>query len=169
MDFNYYFKKTLLCTFLFICASIYNFVFLLVFIFVSGHYVEGYFNSRALGDFARQLNSRGHPDGTKELTSWAKIGVLFGNGNHCDFSVGQVRQYEGEADRVADFYHRMPLKYPGGGTTGAGVFFPKAGQVDEYSEYYDELVEARKAATGPIYILYGEAYVRDISFDRRCH
>ena len=45
-----------------------------------------------------------HPPGTTLVRRVSDVGLLAGNGNHCDFFVGELRTYTGSEDSIVRFY-----------------------------------------------------------------
>ena len=52
----------------------------------------------------RVLRQIKHPPGTSPVAFKKSFGVLFGNGNHCDFFIGELRRYSGGQPPIASFY-----------------------------------------------------------------
>ena len=52
-----------------------------------------------------QLSQIKHPVGTSLISTRGAIGVLWGNSDHCDFYVGEMRQFDSNRQKVLDFYH----------------------------------------------------------------
>jgi hypothetical protein len=66
-------------------------------------------NSWKLSKMETEFDKLDHPPGTVLLAQRSKVGV-FGNGNHCDFFVGQIRSYSCSKDLVEEFYERESKK-----------------------------------------------------------
>jgi hypothetical protein len=45
-----------------------------------------------------------HPAGTSRISLKQYLGLYLGNGNHCDYFVGELRRYSGEPQAIRDFY-----------------------------------------------------------------
>ena len=45
-----------------------------------------------------------HPAGTSQIAFQKYLGLYLGNGNHCDYFVGELRQYTGDRKSVENFY-----------------------------------------------------------------
>lgn len=66
-------------------------------------------NNAILSRFQKRFNSEvAHPIGSKELEDFSLVG-LFGNGNHCDFWVGQVRQSSLPQDTIKKHYSQFKI------------------------------------------------------------
>ena len=58
------------------------------------------------------LQSLSHPTGTMRLGMARKVGLLAGNGNHCDFFSGEVRSFAGthlSAHQIRAFYGKQAV------------------------------------------------------------
>jgi hypothetical protein len=49
-----------------------------------------------------------HPPGSSRISSRKYLGLLTGNGNHCDFFIGELRRYSGEQKTIKSFYQSNP-------------------------------------------------------------
>jgi hypothetical protein len=55
-----------------------------------------------------------HPVGTTFVSKRAKLGLLFGSENHCDFFVGELRSTDLSRGEVASFYQRQSISTDSG-------------------------------------------------------
>jgi hypothetical protein len=72
-------------------------------------------NSLNLWRLERSFASIRHPPATESIRFEARVGLLSGNGNHCDYFVGELRAFQGSFSPLLAAY------------AGATVFDPKAG------------------------------------------
>ena len=69
-------------------------------------------NSLHLWQLEKQLKSLQHPSGTARVTFRSDIGLLVGNGNHCDFFVGELRSYSGTRTAIEQHYRDLRVFNP---------------------------------------------------------
>ena len=78
-------------------------------------------NDRRLAHFSEQLFSYPLPPGSRVLSQTAQVGVLTGNGNHCDY----ISQMELESSlpiaAIEAHYQRLQLRPAAGNGAGAGL------------------------------------------------
>lgn len=65
----------------------------------------------ALNRFKASFQRIPHPADTTQLASFSSIGVFHGNGNHCDYMVGEVRETDGSPDSVLQHYRKIELPH----------------------------------------------------------
>jgi hypothetical protein len=53
---------------------------------------------------AWSLNQLKHPAGTNRIAFKKHVGLYLGNGNHCDYFVGELRRYTGRQAAIESFY-----------------------------------------------------------------
>jgi hypothetical protein len=58
----------------------------------------------SLAEFNRQFQKLQHPAGTTPVARFDKVGLIAGDGNHCDYLVGELREYSGQPDVIEQFY-----------------------------------------------------------------
>ena len=51
-----------------------------------------------------------HPTGSVRVDAQRRIGLLTGNGNHCDFFVGEVRRFDGDREDLRSFYGSQTVR-----------------------------------------------------------
>ena len=71
-------------------------------------------NDRHLDAIADQMIEIEHPPGTSRVRVKKKVGLLIGNGNHCDYFVGELRTFSGADDAVIAFYSGKTIHNPVG-------------------------------------------------------
>jgi hypothetical protein len=64
-----------------------------------------------LWQFERRFGAISHPPQSKLVARTHEIG-LFGNGNHCDFLVAEVRSFNGSSNGVRNFYRKTRVAVP---------------------------------------------------------
>jgi hypothetical protein len=87
------------------------FLFLLPFIYLAGLLLccgmlslpDIFIHNQRLASYVVAFQKMEHPLGTSEL-SFRSMVTLVGNGNHCDYFVGEMRQFTGERQAIIDFY-----------------------------------------------------------------
>jgi len=53
-----------------------------------------------------------HPANTRPIDSQSRVGLLHGNGNHCDFFAGQLRSFEGDFEDIQAHYESVTFRNP---------------------------------------------------------
>ena len=61
-------------------------------------------NSYRLARIERGVVNLPHPAGTEPLRTFSALGILTGNGNHCDYFVGHARWHTSTQEQVEAFY-----------------------------------------------------------------
>jgi hypothetical protein len=69
-------------------------------------------NSLHLWQLERQLKSLQQPSGTARVAFRSDVGLLVGNGNHCDFFVGELRSYSGPRAAIEQHYRDLRVFNP---------------------------------------------------------
>lgn len=69
-------------------------------------------NDRRLSQITRQLQALPPPPGTTQLSSNAAVGLLQGNGNHCDYFVGAAYQSQSSAEDIQKHYQGRQFQNP---------------------------------------------------------
>lgn len=119
-----------------------------------------------------------HPTGTMCVVHKRELGLLIGNGNHCDYFVGELRTYSVSKPKVSQFYERMTVLNPvSGKKEGLEVAFIDNGEVRGYKypefEVPDPIVEMarslkQKHDKNRYYIVYILDAGHDVGLDIRC-
>ena len=94
--------KQLLYIFLFVLGLAFTYIFVVI-IFPFAR--DSISNNIKLKNMETALSRIEHPVGTSLISTRGAVGVLWGNSNHCDFYVGEMRQFDGDRQKVLDFYH----------------------------------------------------------------
>jgi hypothetical protein len=97
-------ERWMLLLFLLTCLPVVTLV-----VFVLG---DVWGNSAALRRFQSQFATVSHPTNTRLITGRACVGLLVGNGNHCDFFVGELRAFSGDWDHVEKGYMGQAIVSP---------------------------------------------------------
>lgn len=82
--------------------------FLLLLLLIVGS--TGYNNFR-LWRFEQHFAALSHPPQSKFIERKKAVG-LFGNGNHCDFFVAELRSFSGSQHNIRNFYHPIRIIVP---------------------------------------------------------
>lgn len=61
-------------------------------------------HSVALHRFGKSFQQLSHPDGTKCPAAFSAVGLIEGNGNHCDYLVGEVRETDKPSSEISEYY-----------------------------------------------------------------
>ena len=69
-------------------------------------------NSSHLRLFRKRIKALSHPDHSESVTTHSKIGLLVGNGNHCDFFVGHIRSFDGNKVMIQNHYKNLTFLNP---------------------------------------------------------
>jgi hypothetical protein len=130
-------------------------------------------NDQELAAIEKAFVSLPHPVGSELLSRMSRTGLLFGNGNHCDFFIGEIRRYSGSADQLHKHYQSLSLANP---TDGSPVFLDVQSVTEttlDWRRVPDELLNledwgiVHSNLTG-LYIVTGHAQ-GGASGDWRCH
>ena len=130
-------------------------------------------NSWRLWRMERQLTSLPHPSNSARVRLRSRVGLLCGNGNHCDYFVGELRTIEGPKTAIEDHYRGLHIRNPVTGTDeGVEILFVENGEIpeawlpDEFSSIRGwELNDSE--ARRPMYLVYVFRSYED-NWDRRC-
>ena len=115
-----------------------------------------------------------HPQDTSRVALKSKVGLLAGNGNHCDFFVGKLRTYAIEKEKVKNHYADSSIDNPvSGRRQNIEILFIDNGIIPEARLPYDfdnldgwNLPSDEKLK--PMYLLYiFNSY--EANADVRCH
>lgn len=66
-------------------------------------------NDKYLAILDHEFSSLTHPASTRHMRSEKRFGLLDGNGNHCDYFVGELRTYHDSKHNICQFYHDVTL------------------------------------------------------------
>jgi len=61
-------------------------------------------HNRELAQYAIDFEKIEHPANTSSVSFNRAVGLLSGNGNHCDYFVGEMRRFTGERQELVIFY-----------------------------------------------------------------
>jgi hypothetical protein len=84
-------------------------------------------HNRKLEIMHQSFSSLGHPAGTSSIARQKKVGLLSGQGNHCDYFVGELRSYTGETNIVREWYRRLTISGPDQRRYDLDILFLKDG------------------------------------------
>ena len=69
-------------------------------------------NDLRLSQITRQLNTLSQPPNTVQISSKSAVGLLQGNGNHCDFFAGAVYRSQSSAEAIQQHYKGRQFQNP---------------------------------------------------------
>ena len=113
-----------------------------------------------------------HPAGTSRITFKKYLGLYLGNGNHCDYFIGELRRYTGEQQSIESFYSDKVVA-----DLGVGVAFVENGEFPEQFRQWnlpyrlDSLSVWLDSPTEPrdhLYLVYIFDIDLDPGWDIRC-
>lgn len=73
-------------------------------------------NDLELEAIEKVFNGLPHPPGSELMSRRSRVGLLFGNGNHCDFFIGEIRRHLGTAEQITNHYKVLSLSNPADGS-----------------------------------------------------
>ncbi len=120
----------------------------------------------------RALGTVAHPADTSLLVATRKVGLLVGNGNHCDFFAGELRRFTGTREQLRAFYAGKEVPSPLGSYPEEVriAFFGEERPVDlPYDFDAAEKWGAPPSQAGQLYIVYLYNGGHDPGMDLRCH
>lgn len=121
-----------------------------------------------------EFKAMAHPPDTTLVARKSRVGLLAGNGNHCDYFVGELRTYSGPQEAISAFYDGYR---PAGELAWLGIFFFEDGVLPE--EAYWDLPQGLDSLSGwsrrlahsreDYYIVCTVDVGYPPGFDLRCH
>lgn len=69
-------------------------------------------NDRCLSQITSQLNTLSQPPNTIQISSRSAVGLLSGNGNHCDFFTGSVYRSQSTVEVIQQHYKGRQFQNP---------------------------------------------------------
>lgn len=60
------------------------------------------------------LDSLSHPPDTARVKKYSQVGLLFGNGNHTDFWIKEIRSFKGDFLSIQKHYEKQEVIFPHG-------------------------------------------------------
>ncbi|MBI1370071.1 MAG: hypothetical protein GC162_15635 [Planctomycetes bacterium] len=69
-------------------------------------------NSWRCRQFEHGVVGLDHAPGTRAVDVRSRVGLLYGNGNHCDYFAGQLRTYDGDFAKVEAHYAGLTFYNP---------------------------------------------------------
>jgi hypothetical protein len=122
--------------------------------------------------YARDFEAMPYPPDTQRLDTYKTLGLLTGNGNHCDIFVGELRSYSGDRTVIQEFYKH---EYP---SSMLGVVFTENGDLPRES---DSLIPSERGRLAywnippgidpeHVYLVFSFTFIDfDPGFDVRCY
>jgi hypothetical protein len=132
---------------------------------------DGLLHDYALYRYARAFRRLHHPANTTPISYKKYVGHITGNGNHCNYFVGELRRYTGDRQVIESFYSGQD--YAG---LGDGLLFIENGEfpatgrdllpygMDVLSSWLDSPGEPRDH----LYLVYTFNLDLDPGWDIRC-
>lgn len=130
-------------------------------------------HDRKLRRYQAALRDAPHPGDTLLVSAEKRVGLFVGNGNHCDYFVGELRQYSGSRQEIEEFYAGISIE----GYGPVELLFVENGQFPEPARWtlprkLDELAEWSVSPVelqADVYLVYVLAPGFDPGYDIRCH
>lgn len=131
------------------------------------------FNEWMAWQLSRKLGTVAHPAGTAHVHSRRQVGLLTGNGNHCDYFAGELRTYSGSRAELLAFYSGKELQSPLGRHQAEVqvAFFEASTRNERLPHAHDEPTEwgLSPEAADRFYVVYLFDGGHDPGYDLRCH
>jgi hypothetical protein len=105
---------------------------------IGGCSVPYIWHNCGLSRFQGSFRAVGHPASSRLLAQFAEVGMLGGNGNHCDYLVGEVRESDRTVDEIKQHYTGLKVARvdPSAYDNGFGTHVPVEIEFPD-SESYD--------------------------------
>jgi hypothetical protein len=115
-----------------------------------------------------------HPADTSLVVARRKVGLLVGNGNHCDFFAGELRSFTGTREQLQAFYTGKEVPSPlGSYPEEVRIAFFDSGKERPVDLPYDfaepEKWGAPRSQADQFYVVYLFNGGHDTGMDIRCH
>jgi hypothetical protein len=121
-----------------------------------------------------------HPTSSSGLETVSQVGLLIGNGNHCDYFVGEIRESDEPADQIREYYARfsVPMMDPAASQWGPAPNYPitvefpdQRGKIDPSVDDMSEALRRARArqTKKTLYVVYLLDGGYEPNFDLRCH
>ena len=129
-------------------------------------------HNRRLARYVAEFEEMRHPENTSRISLHKRVGLISGNGNHCDYFVGEMRRFQGEREEIEGFY-------AGREVAGEPVFvafvengefseldrWSMPGGLDDPRDWLDSLADSLEK----VYVVYILDVGYEPGFDIRCH
>ena len=125
----------------------------------------------------RALNVTAHPTNSRLISRGQQIGLLIGNGDHCDFFVGELRSFQGTRAGIQQFYTQAKIWNPLNNTRQPlEILFLQNGKFPALKQEYlpSDFSSVAHWSKAPLntkqnyYLLYFFDVGYDAAFDIRC-
>jgi len=141
------------------------------FVLVSPLIVDRIRHDLKLAGMALAWRRISHPPGTTPIADERRVGLLWGNGNHCDYFVGELRTYKGGREAILQHYDGKTVD--GGYVRVVFVEDGEFGEMDRWAMPYGLRTLSDWGSTLPddasLYIAFASDILDDPGFDFRCH
>ena len=148
-------------------------IFIGIGLFISPYIIDASINSHNLDLMKKRIEALPHPDQSEPVLTHSRVGLLIGNGNHCDYFVGHVRSFDGNKDLIQNHYSNFTFLNP---VTERYedwdiLFFDDASLPDAYLPYEFDSLRAWQVKEYDLTKLYALSIFRsyDANSDPRCH
>lgn len=128
-------------------------------------------HNRFLARLRTSLSSLPLPAQTTKLASVSRVGLLAGNGNHCDYAVAEMHSTKLGRDEILRHYNQQSVPNPEGPSRfGVEVAFFDGNSPPTFG-LYDPLFSCAEASPGELRYVVGVILIgyHDAGFDPRCH
>jgi hypothetical protein len=125
----------------------------------------------ALYRYAREFRQMAHPADTTLVSYKTALGLITGNGNHCNYFIGELRRYNGDKQALLSFYDTE--RFAG---LGSGLLFIENGAFpadawESLPHGLDQLsawLRPPTKATDPLYLVFTLHIDLNAGWDIRC-
>lgn len=132
-------------------------------------------HDRTLLSLKKSFDLISHPEKTKIVAQFSKLGVLSGNGNHCDYFVGQLRKTNLSPNEIIAWYKKTgKISSDVGRDCDVMIEFYSKGKLKEYDAVpfdYEDLSQLIPHIENNqnYYLIYVFDTGYDAGWDYRCH
>lgn len=127
-------------------------------------------NNRNMNELKRIFQDLKHYQGVEIIDKKDMFGLLVGNGNHCDYFVGQLCKYTGEFDKAEKYYSGLEFIWPMDNQKDKfSIIHPVDGKFNAWLPYdADELIFWKHNNEKKVFLLYVFRSC-EANNDLRCH
>lgn len=130
-------------------------------------------HNQKLASYVAAFQKIDHPLDTSHISFRSKVGLLAGNGNHCDYFVGEMRRFAGERQVIIDFYEGQEV-----GGEPLFVEFVENGEFPRETSLWSlpgglnnphNWLDSPSVSLENVYVVYMLIVGDDAGLDIRCH